>query len=285
MIIDNVYRYRAAVCNYQKHSKYLRVHEEYEKEGQRYGMPCREITKTPLEKSVSSSCRTNRLPTDHAEITDENNIDALNVFHSVPTRTERVWRDKSMTHVSTRAAVQSRHDMRWIIFVVSKGRGTRAICGMENKGEIYPGACSDRRPHPADRGRQEAHFRDDVQRCRAHVLDKAERHRAGPGPGPRTSTVRDGRATTTTTKSPRLCPRVVFGPGGHEFVYQPRGWFCELSIPSEDGNLTAHNAATPTLSLQLDWHRWHCPARPSRVQAYSERLTSAPPFAVKHGGA
>ena len=51
----------------------------------------------------------------------------------------------------------------------------------------------------ADRGGQEAHFRDDVQRCRAHVLDKAERHRAGPGPGPRTSTVRDGRATTTTT--------------------------------------------------------------------------------------
>jgi len=91
--------------------------------------------------------------------------------------------------------------------------------------------------------------------------------------------------SAVSSESPRLCLRVVFGPGGHGFVNQPRGWFCELSIPSEDGNLTAHDAATPTLSLQLDWHRWHCPARPSRVQAHSERLTSAPLFAVKHGGA
>lgn len=195
----------------------------------------------------------------------------------------------------------------------------------------------------ADRRGQQAHFRDGAHRCRAHVLDTAERHRAGPridtvargaawpvrsrsywralAARPRGEPIdaRESRGLARASRTSKSCQRKATshrlaesetslspgggysrchlrrrirrlpqdrpdrsrnasGPGGRGLERIDHAAFAHRAIPSgeqrrDHSNLTDRDAATPTLSLRLDWH---CPARPSRVQAYSERPLRVP---------
>ncbi|KYQ47409.1 hypothetical protein ALC60_13530, partial [Trachymyrmex zeteki] len=142
----------------------------------------------PSEKSMFSSCRANRLPTDHAEIADENNSKVILGDKLIAPLIERFYSLCFFFPAINRG-------FKTPIIRTKKWRGELVNLHYPNRSVIGIVLFSDNKFFFLADGRgQETHFREDVQRCRAHVLDKAERHRAGLGPVPRTGTVRGARA-------------------------------------------------------------------------------------------